>query len=231
MYVEAVDGEYLPLHQSDITMEDGEDTDEHWTPNTIVNLLESYLEHSDKFRNSKMRKKGVWNEISKIIGRPPASCDKKFRNLKQTYIRHLKKKEQGALKSVRWPYFGLFEAIYSTNGEYHPDIQKSLQEKTEADAKPSTSVRLPSRRIQEAYEDGESSTAPVQNDDTRKRMNRKRFTEFKKMAVEMRDRQRTVEAKIDKLINIVEESNSIQRDRNRLFQQYLEKLHQNDHRA
>lgn len=210
----------MPIAPELIQMEDDEG-DDQWSSQSIRQMLEAYLQNVEKFRNSKMRKKNTWGEVSKAVGKPPESCDRKFRNLKQTYLRLLKKKTGEGVTAFKWPYFELFEEIYCVNGEYQPVILEKLQEK------PETSITTPAkiaRLVPEViYENGESS----QTEEVKKKVYKKKFTEFKKIATEMRDRQRTVEAKLDRLINIVEESNSIQKERNRLFESYLQRLEQN----
>ncbi|XP_026763565.1 uncharacterized protein LOC113522086 [Galleria mellonella] len=221
-YIEAEE-EYLQLNQSDIMETEIQDeAEDHWEHNSIKLMLNLYLQNIDKFRNPKMRKKNVWTEISNEVGKGPESCDKKFRNLKQTYIRLLKKKSKNKLAKVRWPYFATFEEIYSVNGEYQPEIQQKIQENsTENVAKVLLSIKTP-KFDGEINENGEGSNS--QNEEVRRKMNKRRYTEFKKATLEMRDRQRVVESKLDKLISIVEDSNNIQRERNRLFEEFLEKL-------
>lgn len=68
-----------------------DENDDHWEHNSIQILLNVYLQNVEKFRNPKIRKKSVWIDISNAVGKSPDCCDKKFRNLKQTYIRLLKK--------------------------------------------------------------------------------------------------------------------------------------------
>ncbi|KAM3958091.1 uncharacterized protein ACR2FA_007883 [Aphomia sociella] len=221
-YIEA-DAEYMQLNQSEIREADVQDeVDDHWEHDSIKLLLNLYLQNIDKFRNPKMRKKNVWVEIANTVGIGPDSCNKKFRNLKQTYIRLLKKKNKNEVARVKWPYFAIFEEIYSVNGEYQPEIQQKIQESsTENVAKVLLSINTPSFEA-DIHENGEGSSS--QSEEARRKLNKRRYTEFRKATLEMRDRQRVVEEKLDRLISIVEESNSIQRERNRLFELFLEKL-------
>ncbi|XP_063627606.1 uncharacterized protein LOC134799132 [Cydia splendana] len=204
-------------------LDDGED---HWEHQNIQTLLNMYLQNIDKFRNPKIRKKSVWVDISNAVGKGPDCCDKKFRNLKQTYIRLLKKKNRNGTANVKWPYFEIFEEIYSDNGEYQPDIQQKIEESaTERTvAKALLTMNSASKFEPQIPENGESSSG--QNEEMKKRLTRKRHAEFRKVTLEMRDRQRLVEEKLDRLIYIVEESNNIQKERNRLFEQFLERLNQ-----
>lgn len=210
------------LNQTEIMDSEAQDDgDEHWEDKKIRLLLNLYLQNIDKFRNPKIKKKNVWVDIANAVGKGPENCDKKFRNLKQTYIRLLKKKNRTGLGPVRWPYFDIFEELFSANGEYQPEIQQKIIEgSTEDVAKVLLSINAPP--ASNSNENGESSTS--QSKETRKKLNTKRYYQFRKIALEMRDRQRTVEEKLDRLVNIVEESNNIQKERNTLFQQFLDKL-------
>ncbi|XP_041969019.1 uncharacterized protein LOC121725909 [Aricia agestis] len=205
-------------------MENPEDPDDdHWDHESTMAMLSMYLQNIDKFRNPKIKKKNVWIDISNAIGKCPDSCDKKFRNLKLTYIRLLKKKVQSGATWIKWPFFELFEEIYSVDGEYQPEIQQKLKDgTTDIITKALLNIGTTSN-IEDNPEAGQSSST-VQNEEVHKRLMRKRNAEFRKVTLEMRDRQKVVEEKLDRLINIVEESNSIQRERNRLFEHFLSRL-------
>lgn len=210
-------------HTVAVEGEPQDDGDEHWDDRSVCMLLDCYLQNIDKFRDPKIKKKNMWVTISSIVGKGPENCDRKFRNLKQTYLRLLKKKNRSGAVNIRWPYFKTFEEIYTENGEYQPEIQQQIQEgSTEDVAKVLLSINS-ARPVQTVVQENvEASTS--QNDEAKKKLNKRRYNEFRKITLEMRDRQRTVEEKLDRLINIVEESNSIQRERNAMFQQFLEKL-------
>lgn len=216
----------MQMNQSDVMETEPVELDDHWEHNSIRLMLDLYLQNLEKFRNPKVKKKNVWVEIANAVGKSPDSCDKKFRNLKQTYVRLLKKRNRNEVVVVKWPYFSVFEQIYNVKGEYQPEIQMKLQEEaTENVAKALMSIGEPSKFDNEVPDSGETSTK--QNEETRRKINRKRYTDFRKISLEMRNRQKTVEEKLDRLINIVQESNNIQRERNKLFEQFLDSLQQN----
>ncbi|KPJ10072.1 hypothetical protein RR48_05707 [Papilio machaon] len=221
-YIDA-DREYMQLNKREIMEgEIVEDGDDHWDHNSIRIMLNLYIENLDKFRNPKIRKKNLWSDVANAVGKSPDCCNKKFRNLKQTYIRLLKKKNRIGMSTVKWPYFESFEEIYCVDGEYQPEIQQKLQESSnESIAKALLSISSPSK-FEDSHENGETSSG--QNEEVRRRLTRKRNAEFRKVTLEIKDRQRLVEEKLDRLINIVEESNNIQRERNKLFEEFLEKL-------
>ncbi|PZC74543.1 uncharacterized protein LOC110379531 [Helicoverpa armigera] len=225
--VEYLDTEevYMQLNQSEIMETDaGDDADDHWEHTSIKMLLNLYLQNVDKFRSPKVKKKNVWIDIANAVGKGPDCCDKKFRNLKQTYIRLLKKRNRNEVVVVKWPYFEVFEQIYNVNGEYQPEIQQRIQDGT-TETVTKALLSIPSKFEPDLPENGEPSNG--QSEESRRKLTRRRYTDFRKITLEMRNRQRTVEEKLDRLINIVQESNSIQRERNRLFQQFLDSLQPN----
>ncbi|KAJ2940026.1 hypothetical protein O0L34_g14059 [Tuta absoluta] len=88
-----------------------------WDRHKIKQLLDAYAQIAHKFRNPKLQKKELWNEIANKVGETPDSCDKKFRNLKQTYIR-LRLKASCGRPTTRWRYYRDFEEIYNSSGRY-----------------------------------------------------------------------------------------------------------------
>ncbi|KAF9413453.1 hypothetical protein HW555_008345 [Spodoptera exigua] len=186
---------YMQLNQNEIMeTEPADDIDDHWEHNSIKMLLNLYLQNVDKFRSPKVKKKNVWIDIANAVGKGPDCCDKKFRNLKQTYIRLLKKRNRNEVVVVKWPYFEVFEKIYNVNGEYQPEIQQRIQEaSTESVTKALLSIAEPSTYEQDVQENGESSNG--QSEESKRKLNRRRYADFRKITLEMRNRQRTVEEK------------------------------------
>ncbi|XP_068625561.1 uncharacterized protein [Battus philenor] len=90
-----------------------------WNRNKIKQLIEAYAQIAYKFRNPKFQKKELWKEISNTVGESPSNCDRKFRNLKQTYIR-LKMRAESGRSITKWYYYKDFELIYE-NGKYNSD--------------------------------------------------------------------------------------------------------------
>lgn len=216
----------MELNNSEI-LENPEEPEDHWDHDSTVTMLSLYLQNVQKFSNPHIKKKNVWTDIANAVGnKTPDSCDKKFRNLKQTYIRLLRKKKKFGVTVFKWPFFELFEAIYNPNGQLQPDIQRKVKidETTEMVAK-EVEMSSSSKNLESQTN---NCASQYQNEDLRRKILKRRNTEFKKVTAEMRDRQRIVEQKLDRLIKIVQESNSIQRERNRLFQQFLENSNQSD---
>lgn len=77
----------------------------------VKQLLNFYLENKEKFRDHRIKKKAVWKLLAPNIGLSPEECDRKFRNLKQTYIR-LEEKRNLTGRTSKWPYYDFFERIF-----------------------------------------------------------------------------------------------------------------------
>lgn len=77
----------------------------------VKQLLNFYLENKEKFRDQRIKKKTVWKLLSPEIGLSPEECDRKFRNLKQTYIR-LEEKRNLTGRTSSWPYYEYFKRIF-----------------------------------------------------------------------------------------------------------------------
>ncbi|XP_028157002.1 uncharacterized protein LOC114350409 [Ostrinia furnacalis] len=144
----------------------------------VDQLLKYYLENKDKFNDPLVKKRNVWKIIASRLGLAIEECDRKFRNLKQTYMR-LREKKLATGKCNNWPYYHLFEMIY--------DEPKSLgtgySHSEEMEQKFASEIKRELRNMQEK-----------------------------------RDRE-----KFETLVKAIEESNSIQRERNRILQALLDR--------
>ena len=209
------------------TCEISDDSEDHWDHDSTATMLSLYLQNVQKFRNPHIRKKDVWIEIASAIGNKTAdSCDKKFRNLKQTYLRLLRRKKKFGVTAFKWPFFDLFESIYNPDGQLQVDIERKVKNDEISEMIAKEVEMSSSSKLLESRANGSSSQ--YKNEEERRKVMKKRSAELKKVTTEMRDRQKVIEQKLDRLIKIVEESNSIQRERNRLFQQFLENSNQSD---
>lgn len=84
-----------------------------WTNESVTLLLSLYLREQQQNRPQKLKKKDVWRGIcSELWSRGLMcswqECDKKYRNLKQTFVRNLK---QAGKKECRWIFFPLMLEI------------------------------------------------------------------------------------------------------------------------
>lgn len=94
-----------------------------WNRNKTTKLMDAYIQMSDKFKNPRYQKKDLWKEIAVIVGETAANCDKKFRNLKQTYIK-LRRRHDSGRTITKWRYYKHFEAIYDTSPSHHSNTGK-----------------------------------------------------------------------------------------------------------
>lgn len=143
----------------------------------VRQLLTFYIENKEKFRDPLVKKKNVWRLLSNKIGMFPEECDRKFRNLKQTYIRLVEKKQITG-KNNNWPYYSYFEKIYEPTASFKSNTNENVDDVTYSDIK---------RVLIQEIEDRKD------ND------------------------------KFEYLVRAVEESNNIQRERNRILQALLDR--------
>ncbi|PZC73223.1 hypothetical protein B5X24_HaOG209903 [Helicoverpa armigera] len=144
----------------------------------VKQLLTFYVDNKDRFRDPLVKKKSVWRMLAPRIGMTSEECDRKFRNLKQTYIRLAeRKKETGKINS--WPYYSYFERIFddNTGGNHLCNHGFNIDNMT--------------------------------------------VTEIKRIMQEVQDRKDN--DRFESLVQAVEESNNIQRERNRILQALLDK--------
>ncbi|XP_063389375.1 uncharacterized protein LOC134675143 [Cydia fagiglandana] len=92
-----------------------------WDRFKTKQLLDAYAQYSHKFQNPKFQKKELWKEISTMVGESPIDCDRKFRNLKHTYVK-LKSKMETSRHTTKWRYFKDFEALFSS---FHSEPHRS----------------------------------------------------------------------------------------------------------
>lgn len=100
-----------------------------WNKNKTRLLIDAYMQIADKFKNPRYQKKELWKEIAASVGEQAADCDKKFRNLKQTYIR-LKMRANSGRCVTQWRYFKDFETIYGGATGYASIDQVTSQQHT-----------------------------------------------------------------------------------------------------
>lgn len=100
----------------------------------IKQLLQFYVENKDKFRDPRKKKKHVWRLLAPKIGLSPEACDRKFRNLKQTYIRLIEKKKLMG-SAIRWPYFIYFEKIFDEPRIPHRSYRRNIDDMTMSEVK------------------------------------------------------------------------------------------------
>ncbi|CAH2097264.1 unnamed protein product [Euphydryas editha] len=141
----------------------------------VKQLLTFYIDNKQKFKDPLIKKRSLWKQIGPKLGMSAEECDKKFRNLKQTFIRLAEKKKDTG-KDNGWPYYPYFEQIYD----------ETKMPKKECSHKCNIDMTLSHIRNL------------VRNQDT------------------------TEKDKFEKLVKVIEDSNRIQRERNRILQALLD---------
>ncbi|XP_023950394.2 uncharacterized protein LOC112054740 [Bicyclus anynana] len=85
-----------------------------WNRNKVRQLINAYSDIAHKFKNPKLQKKELWREIGRKVGESPSNCDRKFRNLKQTYLRLKMRADSGRLVT-KWRYYKDFVTIFEND--------------------------------------------------------------------------------------------------------------------
>lgn len=101
-------------------------TSEGWSHNMIMQLLALYAERKDRFRNPQIKTKVLWREIGKVLNKSLDECDKKFRNLKITYIKLLKKKKSSGRQAITWTYFEALDDIFGNDINVNPELSLNV---------------------------------------------------------------------------------------------------------
>jgi len=81
--------------------------------------LQEYFERKEQFRDPKIRKKTLWNQICILMSKQGYNVnedilDRKMRNMKKSYrtIKDNNKKSSTGRGRVHWEYFDIFEDIF-----------------------------------------------------------------------------------------------------------------------
>lgn len=243
----------LPQDIEEDYMEDCEDEDlERWSSSKVQYLLSLYLERKNKFRNPKIKKKNLWREMAEKLHLSEEACNKKFRNLKGTFIKLLKKKKKSGREAVTWKFFNIFEEIFENDQNVNPTIKRidTLAElrsievrvatpvgtETTTEGRPSVVnverqphnsmniLPVPDGEVPAVTPSAATTATPTQSGSTATTAVReRRFEAYRKLTKEIRDRQIVLERKIDNITEVLTEANTIQRERNEILKDYLEK--------
>lgn len=249
-----------------------------WDRTKTGQLIKAYSQIAHKFKNPRYQKKELWKEISSTVGETPSNCDRKFRNLKQTFLRLRMKTDSSSGRPGKWRYFKDFEEIYNhcprTNSDnreaeqllgssrcdnyvqqlltYYlenkdkfsdPLVKKKYVWKViasklkltpeECDKKfrnlKQTYIRLREKLaagktitwpyftlFEQIYNDSGGLTGACSNGDE---IDQVTVLELKRVLRDMQEKKDLV--KFERLVSVIEESNDIQRERNRILQALL----------
>lgn len=122
-----------------------------WSFELTILLLETYLDRVDDFRDPTKKKRVLWRDLCNFINTngtdfSPDTVERKFRNMKATYIEvsrtahfhtsHLttsqfqikKRLDRTGEKKPEWPFYHLFEEIYSGDNQIDIGDKESAYE-------------------------------------------------------------------------------------------------------
>lgn len=178
----------------------------YWTDVKVKLLLTLYLANIDEFRNSRNKKRDVWQKIANELECAVDACDKKFRNLKCYYVNLLRRKPAQTTSS--WPYFQILKEIFDNdptlqiNTKVNSNVDLTDDDEAVSDCTSDLDdIKFETRRVlKRPYMESNSGS------NTQK---------LRKMVVN-----KTISSTLDKLITQIDVSNQIQRERNQLFQKY-----------
>ncbi|XP_043488481.1 uncharacterized protein LOC122515238 isoform X2 [Polistes fuscatus] len=220
------------------------DTGFIWTKKATLLLMEEYYARKEKFRDFTIKKKLLWKEIAVVFEKnnyyvSPENLDKKFRNLKRTYIkiRDNIKKSPNEKDRITWEYYEhlktIFEKDYNINNS--STINKTVV-KTEGDEKILKSIvhnknSLSGKSVEDNnsilmlsdqsdhYNDTEEIFCDVKPISIHKEV--KLRTQRKRQAKTFREERLSLEQEKVKELRLlrkaIEHNNEIQKERNQLF--------------
>uniref|UniRef100_UPI00358F14F6 uncharacterized protein n=1 Tax=Myxine glutinosa TaxID=7769 RepID=UPI00358F14F6 len=94
-----------------------EDGKKNWSHTKVKALIHLYEENKASFENSLIRRKDVWQKITKKLNNEGGTTfsleevDKKWRNLKDRHKRIVDMKKQSGRGESKWPYFNLMDQM------------------------------------------------------------------------------------------------------------------------
>ncbi|XP_071057001.1 uncharacterized protein [Onthophagus taurus] len=176
-------------------------------------FLAEYEKRKDMFRNPKIKKKKLWEEIRremlkqgyKVDG---TTLDRKLRNMKGTYkgiIDNNKKRSTGR-GHISWEYYNRFNEIFTEDKTINIDCTvSSFQTQSDDD------VRSPGLGAAQDFEQDSRSNTPTGPQ-------KKRLDVFRKRQLELEEEKLE---EVKKIRVSLEEYNKIQREKLELFKKYL----------
>lgn len=217
------------------------DTSFVWTRSKTLLLIEAYDARKEKFNDSTIKKKTLWKEIAGEFEKKnyyvsAENLDKKFRNLKRTYIKIRDNIKKSAIKKdrVTWEYYEHLQRIYEKDFIINmPNIMVKIEDydrvsqhfshnesssSTKLDVKDFVEV-TPNQLDQSNHCNGDTQVTcdkkQIINEKVKLRTRRK-----KQMKTFREEHLRLEKEKIKELRRLreaIENNNEIQRERNQLF--------------
>lgn len=96
-----------------------------WGHEQTLQLLKLRLHRDDDFYKPRTRKREIWIEIAKefntkgYIHMEAHQLEKKYNNLKGTYLKNLQRKFEGKSNSITWEYFNMMDRVLGPRESTH----------------------------------------------------------------------------------------------------------------
>ncbi|XP_046391889.1 uncharacterized protein LOC124160171 [Ischnura elegans] len=184
-----------------------------WDGKKILMMLEEYRERLGRFRDPKVKKTDLWKEIALVFSRSGMTTithdllDRKFRNLKRTFLKVKQTKNSTGRNAVNWPYYDLMTGIMTN------DETVNIPEMVGTGVRAEESVAAASASSEVLGGHGPLLSTPPALPSRWKRLAERRNVN------EELERKR-VEA-LNAIAEQLKESNNIQKERNELLREYL----------
>jgi len=118
-------------HETGTSKTDGEI---HWTDEIVKLLIETWSSFRSDFEKPKSRKIKVWNKVAENMttARPDltitgADCDRKWRNLVQTYRKVTDKKKRSGEGAVHWKFYSAMQEATKDTAAISPKPEVLVQ--------------------------------------------------------------------------------------------------------
>uniref|UniRef100_UPI0035901396 uncharacterized protein n=1 Tax=Myxine glutinosa TaxID=7769 RepID=UPI0035901396 len=127
--------EVQPASSSSMTLSEGvpnedvaheEDAKKNWSHTEVKALIHLYEENKASFENNFIRRKDIWQKITKKLNTEVGSTfsveevDKKWRNLKDRYKRNVDMKKQTGRRKSKWQFFDLMGLMLQKDPAVNP---------------------------------------------------------------------------------------------------------------
>lgn len=186
----------------------------HWNAKSTKLLVELYVERRNRFRDPKTRKRALWTEIVDDMERAGYKginediCDRKWRNMKKTYRTCRETLKKNGRKRAGWEYFDIFDEMFQ-NENIKSEPGNSKKDDQQQDRTPSVDTCASVKEENTQPETAENTFDISMGDEQQRQL----------LILE-----RSRISAIRELSKRIEESNTIQRERNDLLREYLSQL-------
>lgn len=217
------------------------DTSFVWTRSKTLFLIEAYDARKEKFNDSTIKKKTLWSEIAGEFERrnchvSAENLDKKFRNLKRTYIkiRDNIKKSTIDRDRVTWEYYDYLQKIYEKdcninipnvmvkNEDYEKISQDLIHSESSSSAKSGADddfVEISDQPDQSDQYNGATQIVCDTNSNMhgKVKLKMRRKKQMKAFREEHLNLEKEKIKELRRLREAIENNNEIQKERNQLF--------------